>query len=206
MDIADLPRVAEIARQAHDSELAETTRRLGERLVALNPSVVSIRAANGHVAGLLERDAARLTEAADLYAEGGRPLARALALEHAGCIHIDDGEVDRATRAFDPALVLLAEAGAAWDANRLLGRLRTLGVRRRLVAAARPSGGWDSLTDGELAVARLVAAGLTNREAAGRLFVSQHTVSGHLRSVFVKLNVNSRVDLARVASQRAVGG
>ena len=55
-------------------------------------------------------------------------------------------------------------------------------------------------------MARLVAAGLTNREAAGRLFVSQHTVSGHLRSVFVKLNVNSRVDLARVASQRAVGG
>jgi DNA-binding CsgD family transcriptional regulator len=46
-------------------------------------------------------------------------------------------------------------------------------------------------------VARLVAQGLTNREAAQRLFVSHHTVSGHLRSVFTKLGVNSRVALTR---------
>jgi DNA-binding CsgD family transcriptional regulator len=206
MDVADVPRMTEIALQANDSELAETTCRLSERLVAINPSVASIRAANSHVVGLIKRDAARLREAADLYADGKRPLARASALEHAGCIHLDDGEVDHATRAFDRSLVLFAEAGASWDANRLRGRLRTLGVRRRLVAAARPASGWASLTDGELAVARLVAEGLTNREAASRLFVSQHTVSGHLRSVFAKLNVNSRVDLARVSSHGAASG
>jgi DNA-binding CsgD family transcriptional regulator len=47
-------------------------------------------------------------------------------------------------------------------------------------------------------VARLVADGLTNREVAERLFVSPHTVSGHLRHIFMKLDVNSRVDLARI--------
>jgi DNA-binding CsgD family transcriptional regulator len=55
------------------------------------------------------------------------------------------------------------------------------------------------MTDSELAVARLVAEGFSNREVAERLFVSQHTVSGHLRHVFTKLDINSRVDLTRLA-------
>jgi DNA-binding CsgD family transcriptional regulator len=48
-------------------------------------------------------------------------------------------------------------------------------------------------------VARLVAQGLTNRDVAERLFVSPHTVSGHLRHVFTKLDINSRVELTRLA-------
>jgi DNA-binding CsgD family transcriptional regulator len=54
----------------------------------------------------------------------------------------------------------------------------------------------------ELAVAQLVANGLTNREIAERLFVSPHTVNTHLRHVFAKLEVNSRVDLTRLATER----
>jgi DNA-binding CsgD family transcriptional regulator len=55
------------------------------------------------------------------------------------------------------------------------------------------------MTAAELAVAQLVAEGLTNREVAERLFVSPHTVSSHLRHVFLKLGINSRVELARRA-------
>jgi DNA-binding NarL/FixJ family response regulator len=40
-------------------------------------------------------------------------------------------------------------------------------------------------------VARLVAQGLSNREAAARLFVSQRTVESHLGNVFTKLGINS---------------
>jgi DNA-binding CsgD family transcriptional regulator len=46
----------------------------------------------------------------------------------------------------------------------------------------------------ELAVAQLVANGLTNREIAERLFVSPHTVNTHMRQVVAKPEVNSRVD------------
>ncbi len=46
------------------------------------------------------------------------------------------------------------------------------------------------MTTSELAVARLVAEGLTNREVAERLFVSPHTVNSHLRHVFSKLDIN----------------
>ena len=58
------------------------------------------------------------------------------------------------------------------------------------------------MTDAELAVAELVAQGMSNREVAERLFVSPHTVSGHLRHVFTKLEVNSRVELTRLVDLR----
>ena len=62
-----------------------------------------------------------------------------------------------------------------------------------------PTFGWESLTDTERSVVDLVADGLTNREAAERLFLSHHTVGFHLRSIFCKLGVNSRVDLTRLS-------
>jgi DNA-binding CsgD family transcriptional regulator len=47
-----------------------------------------------------------------------------------------------------------------------------------------------------------VAQGHTNREVAEQLFVSPHTVNTHLRQVFAKLEVNSRVELARLAVEQ----
>jgi DNA-binding NarL/FixJ family response regulator len=48
-------------------------------------------------------------------------------------------------------------------------------------------------------VVRLVAHGATNRDAAEQLFLSPHTVSSHLRHAFAKLDINSRIELTRVA-------
>ena len=48
---------------------------------------------------------------------------------------------------------------------------------------------------------RLVADGLTNREVAERLYVSPHTVNGHLRHAFEKLGITSRVALTRIVAQ-----
>lgn len=58
--------------------------------------------------------------------------------------------------------------------------------------------GWASLTDAEIAVATHVSTGMTNKEAAARLFVSPHTIDFHLRQLFRKLDVRSRVALTRV--------
>jgi DNA-binding CsgD family transcriptional regulator len=63
--------------------------------------------------------------------------------------------------------------------------------------APRPKLGLGSLTDTERAIADLVSEGLTNRQIAEQVFVSRHTVDFHLRSIFRKLGVASRLDLAR---------
>lgn len=63
----------------------------------------------------------------------------------------------------------------------------------------RPRFGWLALTDTELRVVRLVVQGHTNRATAAALFVSVNTISTHLRSIYNKLDVNSRVQLTRVA-------
>ncbi len=199
MDVADDARLVHIALASQDEELAAHAAAAAQIRARLNPDIRSLAAAAAHARGLLENSQEGLAQAVGLYESGPRPLALAGALEDLGIATVDGGDTAEGVEVFGRALELYAQAGAAWDAGRLRGRLRALGVRRRLVAAQRPARGWAAMTDSELAVARLVAQGFTNREVAERLFVSHHTVSGHLRHVFAKLDVNSRVELTRLA-------
>jgi DNA-binding CsgD family transcriptional regulator len=61
-----------------------------------------------------------------------------------------------------------------------------------------PGSGWASLTDRERMVALLAGHALTNQQIASRLQISPHTVNYHLRQVFKKLAIDSRVSLARI--------
>jgi len=100
--------------------------------------------------------------------------------------------------------LVLAEAQfAACGARRLraeaVRELRRIG-RRVARAGSRGDGtacGIPALSGREREVADLVRARHTNREIAERLFLSEKTIESHLRSVFVKLGVSSRADVAR---------
>ncbi|MEV8371108.1 BREX system ATP-binding domain-containing protein [Kribbella sp. NPDC056861] len=61
------------------------------------------------------------------------------------------------------------------------------------------SDGWEQLSQSERSIAELVAAGMTNREAAERLLLSPHTISFHLRKIYRKLGIVSRIELTRIA-------
>lgn len=90
---------------------------------------------------------------------------------------------------------------------RIRHRLRKLGVcrRHRGPSAVRPVSGWASLTDTECAASQLVAQGLNNQQIASRMYISVHTVACHLRQVFRKLNIGSRVELALIVIEQGLG-
>jgi DNA-binding CsgD family transcriptional regulator len=71
------------------------------------------------------------------------------------------------------------------------------------VGAARASQPWHPLTAREYSVATLVAAGLTNREIAGRLVVSPKTVSAHVEHILGKLGAARRAEIAAWAARIA---
>ena len=74
---------------------------------------------------------------------------------------------------------------------------RTRGTRNR------PAAGWGSLTPAELQVARLAASGMSNPQIAVQLFMSRSTVKMHLSSVYMKLRIGNRTELAAAMAARA---
>jgi DNA-binding CsgD family transcriptional regulator len=201
-DLGDEPQLVRNAVAVGDRELAESAVADANRRAELCPGVPSLAAIAAHARGLLDGDTDKLAEAVTLFERSPRSLAIAAAWEDLGLAHQRQGTADSAIDALTEALVLFARAGATHDAARLRSGLRALGIRRRVTAAEKPVTGWAAMTKSELAVAELVANGLTNREIADRLFVSPHTVNTHLRHVFAKLQVHSRVDLTRLSTER----
>ena len=66
-----------------------------------------------------------------------------------------------------------------------------------------PGAGLTALSGRELEVARLVVDRRTNPEIAAELFLSLKTVESHMRNIFSKLGVSSRVEVARAAERAA---
>jgi DNA-binding CsgD family transcriptional regulator/tetratricopeptide (TPR) repeat protein len=206
VETADHPHLVRIAVAVGDEELARTVTELAQGRHEMNPGVCSLEAIAAHCRGLLENSVDDLSRAVSLLDSGPRPLALAFALEDLGLTCLAHGLRDDAGDALSRALALTVATGATRDAARVRGRLRDLGIRRRTLSFDRPKTGWEALTEAEQQVARLAAEGLTNRAIGVRLFVSPHTVNTHLRHIFEKLAVSSRVDLTHVVVQHPPDG
>jgi DNA-binding CsgD family transcriptional regulator len=178
--------------------LAQATHSLAEAM----PGDCDLPAAAIHARGLVDQDPATLDQAASRYAA---PLARARATEEAGLACAARGRPDDAVDRLRRAYAQYEQLGSTDAMARVRSQLRGAGVRlHHWKRADRPACGWQSLTETERRIAELVAQGLSNREVAGQMFLSAHTVAFHLRHVFWKLDVTSRVQLARLAAVRAV--
>jgi DNA-binding CsgD family transcriptional regulator len=187
-----------------DRDRAAALARQTQRLATTRPGNPDVAVAADHARGLIDQDPAVLQRAAGRYAAA---RARADALEDAGNAWAGHGDRGRATTLLSQAYALFEELGDAEDLARVRSRLRAAGTRlRHWTYADRPTFGWDSLTDTERRVTDLVVQGLSNRQVANRVFLSTHTVAFHLRHIFWKLGVTSRVQLARIAAEQDTAG
>ena len=103
----------------------------------------------------------------------------------------------RSPRSPPPRPRSTASARSRWR-DEAVRELRRLGHRVR----REPGEALGSLTGREREIADLVAAGRTNREVAEQLVLSPKTIEAHLRNIYAKLGVRSRVELARQAACR----
>jgi DNA-binding NarL/FixJ family response regulator len=129
----------------------------------------------------------------------GAPIEAALSRTLAGQALAKDGQNERAVAELQRAAADLDARGAIRYRERAERELRRLGhrIHRRTRPGAPGGSGIDSLTERELEVARLIVDRKTNAEIAEDLFISLKTVETHLRNIFHKMNVSSRVELAR---------
>jgi ATP/maltotriose-dependent transcriptional regulator MalT len=190
--------------------------RLG-RLPALRLLVEALAAR-----GDTDAAAAALRELSELVERLDTPAPRAMARLAEGVVACATGEHDQGRRCFEDAVAAFATLGAPYEAAKArealarcldaLGRpaeaaqearrakeeLRALGV-----AAAAEAGGErpSALTAREREVIRLVAKGLSNKEIAKQLGLSEHTVHRHVGNILTRLDLPSRSAAVAYAAQ-----
>ncbi len=206
-----------LAQGATDAAAAAIEAALG----AAGDAVARVRLLPAYVEVMLavgKRDeGARAADELDELAKGDRAMLGAMAAQTRGALLLADGDARGALQPLGDALEAWQQLRAPYDAARVrvlvAAACHLLGDRERAaleVQAAREifeelgaapalselnrraSGREHAVTERELAVLRLVAAGRTNRAIAGELAISEKTVERHLSNIFTKLGVPNR--------------
>ena len=163
------------------------------------PMQASARFAAGLVfAAQHNRDSAKacFEDAVELWTRSGTPYEAARARVQLARVLAALGRHPEAIEETRSALAVLTAIGAAPEAERATTLLRRL--------EGPPSGrdgGGPMLTKREVQVLRLIARGLSNKEIALQLIVSEHTVHRHVANIFAKLDLPSRAAAAAYAAQ-----
>ena len=196
---ADLLDVLLVCKRTDD---AEDVLACGEQAAArAGTDWAAINASRARTALLLARGQASSAAAAAVelvrIARTRAPLTAARAQLLHGTALAATGDRPAAITALIAAESALTSFGAVRWRDQAVRELRALGHRVRRPARDATPGPLGSLTAREREIADLVAAGRTNREVAEQLVLSTKTIEAHLRNIYAKLGIRSRVDLAR---------
>ena len=180
--------------------IAERTEESAARVDLRLPTVLAARAAaavklgGGDAAGGAEAAERSIAAAEAIGARLEAGFSRSLL----GQALIAQGERQRAIEVLREAERELDEVGSVRMRDEARRELRKLGARTeaRGPAAAEDSG-LDALTKREREIGDLITDRMTNKQIAAELFLSEKTVESHIRNVFHKLGVSSRVEVAR---------
>jgi DNA-binding NarL/FixJ family response regulator len=189
----DAGRTAALARDVAAQFDLPYSSALADRAVA----AVALAAGDHGVAAELALGSAARAE------EVNARVDAALARTVAGRALAAGGRTDEAAAELQRAATQLEACGALRHRDEAEHELRKLGraVHRRTRPGKADGAGVESLTGRELEIARLVVARRTNPQIAAELFLSIKTVESHMRNIFRKLEVDSRVDVAHIVEQ-----
>lgn len=172
---------------------------LASRFVQLAPwsdaAAALCRGLVSHARGRSQEALAELSLARDGFSALETPWELAETLFAQGSVLRRLGRRREAANALEQALAIQEALGAEPAAGRSREELRRARPRPRHT---------DTLTAAERSVAALAAQGMTNREIAGRQFVTVSTIEAHLTRIYAKLGVRSRTELMRRVSEGSV--
>ncbi len=194
-----LGRHAEARRSAAAAQAWAVAVQLPMALAWADRAAAAVELDTGEPAHAAEQALASAAAADD----AGAPVEAATSRTLAGVALAKTGDRDRAAAELQRAAITFEECGALPyrdAAERELGKVGHR-VHRRTRPGKPGAAGIESLTGRELEVARLVVDRRTNPEIASELFLSQKTVQTHLRNIFRKMDVSSRVELARAVER-----
>jgi DNA-binding CsgD family transcriptional regulator len=190
---------------------AEAAARAGHTAVchALLERIQTLRQGSGEampicVQGLLLLDQGQAAQARDLFEQTIGIAAQQGRLFDKGRMLLDLAEAcdrlndpDAAARALTLAVETFSYVGAERLRADAAQRLRQRGIKPIQAVPLRTAG--QPISGREMDVARLIAAGKSNKEIARALFVSVLTVETHVRNILRKLGMKSRVQIAGYA-------
>jgi DNA-binding NarL/FixJ family response regulator len=191
-----LPACVEVFLASGDLEEAKSScTELEELARGLDTDALSALAAQARGAVELAEDNPEpallsLRSAAELWKKINAPYLVAAARVLMSLSYRALGDDESARLELDAARTVFEELGATSD-------LRRIDALARRVATDRTYG----LTARELEVLRLIAAGMTNKAIAGKLFVSERTIDRHVSNIFTKVGVSSRAAATAYAYQ-----
>jgi DNA-binding CsgD family transcriptional regulator len=178
--------------------ISERTVEFAEEGARRNPDVATLNGLALNLRGSLGGDLGMVAESVQILRHSPRPILRAAGAEGYGRLLLAAGEREAGLDQLDTAWDVYDRMGASAPRSRVQRLMREAGARRAKWVGDHTEVEKASLTEAERRVAYLIAGGHTNKATAKSLGISINTVGTHLRSIYAKLGVQSRVQLANV--------
>jgi DNA-binding CsgD family transcriptional regulator/tetratricopeptide (TPR) repeat protein len=180
------------------TNITERTVESAEEGARRNPDVATLNGLALNLRGRLGGDLGMVAESVKILQHSPRPVLRAAGADHYGRLLLAAGDRDAALDQLDAAWDVYDRMGALAPRARVQRLMREAGARRAKWVGDHTEVEKVSLTEAERRVAYLIANGHTNKSTAKSLSISINTVGTHLRSIYSKLGVQSRVQLVNI--------
>ena len=180
------------------TNITERTVEFTEEGARRNPDVATLNGLALNLRGMLGGDIGKVAESVEILQRSPRPVLRAAGAEGYGRLLLSAGQREAALDHLDAAWDVYDQMGATAPRARVQRLMRDAGARRAKWVSDHTQAEKPSLTEAERRVAYLIANGHTNKATAKSLGISINTVGTHLRSIYSKLGVQSRVQLANI--------